>query len=67
MKPRSSRSVLSALALVVGFLAFGADCASGLRVAQLCLAHQMETPSFCSNYIDRVAAVVMLRFAGRGD
>ena len=29
----------------------------GLRIAQLCLARQMETPSFCSNYIDRVAAL----------
>ena len=28
--------------------------AGGLRIAQLCLARQMETPAFCSNYIEIV-------------
>ena len=57
MRSSPARFVLTSLALVAGFSALGTDRASGLRIAQLCLARQMETPSFCSNYIDRVAAL----------
>ena len=49
-------AILKAFAVGFAVAALNAS-ADGLRIAQLCLARQMETPSFCSNYIDRVAAL----------
>ena len=40
-----------------GLSAATAEIGKGMRITQLCLARQMETPSVISNYIDKVAAL----------